>query len=591
MSQLYPSILLCGRCLYNIGKETNMVPPRAVPIDADWIEATLTKMSLEEKAGQMLMVGFWQLPNEQESILKRMRASHLGGFFHFTLKHTELASIVEKAQADADVPLFVCSDYEAGTGAYLREGTLFPRPMARGYKGTPETEYEIGKTIGMEAKAAGVNYTLSPVVDVNTNPMCPDVNIRAYGDDAEVVSRLSSAYIRGVQEQGVIATAKHFPGNGSTHMDQHISPAIIDMSRAEIEKICLRPFREAIAAGVGSIMAAHLEVPALCKEKHPVSGRSIPISFSKEVIDGLLKKEMGFEGIVISDALNMGGVNSLYTREQANIKAIDAGTDVLLNFFPYDFERDIESIIRAVNDGKLSIERVDDAVRRILRAKLWLGLDKGPTKPQSEAQRERLFGEEKGKKLCNKIASEALTLLKNNQQTLPIESVKDKDVVVFNIFGPENKILRGHGQPPMQDVTAQLLRRRGAKAQEFEVVSDWTLGDLRERYEMCKKADCVFINFYIVPSFAIGTLIPNHNAIRLFFLGILTEAKQVVITSFGDPYVMTYYPTAPTCLFAFDQTEVSQETAVKAWFGEIPIRGRMPVSLKNIFRRGDGLNL
>jgi beta-N-acetylhexosaminidase len=468
---------------------------------------------------------------------------------------------------------------------------LFPRPMARGYKGTPETEEKIGKTIGMEAKAAGVNYTLSPVVDVNTNPMCPDVNIRSYGDVAEVVSRLSAGYIRGVQEQGVIATAKHFPGNGSTHMDQHISPAIIDMSRAEIEKICLRPFKDAIAAGVGSIMAAHLEVPALCEERHPVSGRSIPISFSKEVITDLLKKEMGFEGIVISDALNMGGVNSLYTREQANIKAIEAGTDVLLNFFPYDFERDIESIIRAVNEGKLSIERIDDAVRRILRAKLWLGLDKGPMKPYSKRERERIYGEAKDNKLCSKIAGEAITLLKNDQRTLPLGNIAGKDVVVLNVFGPENKVLLGHGQPPMQDTTAERLRSRGAKVQAFEIVSEWTLGDLRERHELCKKADCVFINFYIVPSFAIGTLIPNHNAVRLFFLGILTEAKKVIITSFGDPYVMTYYPTAPTCLFTFDQTEMSQETAVKAWFGEIPIRGRMPVSLKNIFERGEGLDL
>jgi beta-N-acetylhexosaminidase len=564
---------------------------RDVTNNAGWVEETLSRMTLEEKAGQMLVVGFWQLPNEQESILKRMKASQLGGFFHFTLHHKELVSIVETAQAGAKIPLFVCSDYEAGAGAYLREGTLFPRPMARSYRGTPETEYEIGKTIGMEAKAAGVNYTLSPVVDVNTNPFCPDVNIRSYGDEPEMVARLSAGYIRGVQKQGVIATAKHFPGNGSTHMDQHISPAIIDMSGAEIERICLRPFREAIAAGVGSIMAAHLEVPALCQERHPVSGRSIPVSFSKEVITDLLKKEMGFEGIVISDALNMGGVNSLYTREQANIKAIEAGTDILLNFFPYDFERDIESIIRAVNEGALSIERIDDAVRRILRAKLWLGLDKGPTKPCSATERERIFGAARDNELCSKIAGEALTLLKNDQRTLPLASVAGKNVVVFNVFGPENKVLRGHGQPPLQDVTVEQLRSRGAKVEAFEVVSDWTLGDLRERFDVCRNADCVFINFYIVPNFAIGTLIPNHNAVRLFFLGILTEAKKLVITSFGDPYVMTYYPTAPTCLFAFDQTEMSQKTAVKAWFGEIPIRGRMPVSLKNIFKRGDGLDL
>jgi hypothetical protein len=152
-------------------------------------------------------------------------------------------------------------------------------------------------------------------------------------------------------------------------------------------------------------------------------------------------------------------------------------------------------------------------------------------------------------------------------------------------------MLKRNGGTPLHDITAERLRARGAKVQDIEVVSDWTLPELRERIAACRKADYVFINFYIVPSFAIGTLIPNLNAVRLFFLGILTEARQVMITSFGDPYVMTYYPTAPTCLFAFDQSAASQEMAVKAWLGEIPIRGRMPVNLKNIYRRGDGLDL
>ncbi|MGO9479408.1 MAG: glycoside hydrolase family 3 protein [Limisphaerales bacterium] len=559
--------------------------------DSNWIEATLSKMSLEEKAGQMLVVGFWQLPNEQDTILKRIRACHLGGFFHFTLNQADLAQFVEKAQAQAGIPLFVCSDYEAGTGAYLREGTLFPRPMARGSRGSPEMEYAIGKHIATEARALGVNYTLSPVVDVNTNPFCPDVNVRAYGDDPEVVSRLAAAYIRGIQDQGVIATAKHFPGNGSTHMDQHISPAIIDLSRAELERICLRPFREAISAGVGSVMVAHLEVPSLCTERHPVSGRTIPVSMSREVITGLLKKEMGFEGIVISDALNMGGVTSLYSREEANIKAIEAGTDILLNFFPTDFERDVESILRAVDKDVLSLDRIDDAVRRILRAKLRIGLDRGPHRPHPASERERLFRPDRVEELCGKIAGDALTLLKNDKQALPLPNLADKNVVVFNVFCPENKMVKANGGTPLRDITAERLRARGAKVQAIEVVSDWTLPELRERLAVCRNADYVFINFYVVPSFAIGTLIPNLNAVRLFFLGILTEARQVVITSFGDPYVMTYYPTAPTCLFAFDQSKASQEMAVKAWLGEIPIRGRMPVNLKNIYRRGDGLDL
>lgn len=560
------------------------------PINTAWVEQTLAAMTLEEKVGQLLIVGFWDF-KDAETILQKVKKYHLGGVFHFSESYKDIVDFVKAIQPFSKIPLFISSDYEAGTGFYLKEGTSFPRPMARGFAGTEESEYEIGKLIAQEGKAFGANFTFSPVVDVNIDPMCPDVNIRAYADDTDTVCRLSKGYIKGIQDQNMIATAKHFPGNGGTFMDQHISAAIIDYSREEYEGLFLKPFREAIDAGVGAIMVAHLEVPALTSEKHPESGRTIPASMSFEVITQLLKKEMGFEGIVMSDALDMGGVMGMYNREEANIKALQAGTDLLLNFFPMDFEKDYEFILQNVKNGIISIDRINDAVRTILKAKSKIGLDGEEYKTLPLPEIEKILFPGAKDYLCQKIAQSAITVLRNTKGVLPISNIKDKTVTVFSIFGPENKVLEGQGVFPLQEIVSKRLAERGAIVDHVEVISDWTFRELREIYERCKSSEYVFINFYIVPSFAIGTLIPNINAVRLFYLGILSQANNVVISSFGDPWVMIHFPTAPTYLCAFDQTINTQEVAIKAWFGEIAVNGRMPVSMKNLFKRGDGIDL
>jgi len=575
-----------------MGAKLNMNPSLMLnPEDEQWVESTLRQMSLEEKVGQIFIVGFWGITGNETAIARRIRDHHLGGFFHFAETQDALAAFVSDMQTRAKVPYFVACDYENGTGNYLKEGSLMPRPMSRGWSGSRNEEYEIGRRIAEQASAVGVNYSFSPVMDVNTNPMCPDVNIRAYSDVTEVVSEFGAGYIQGLQDHGVMATAKHFPGNGGTSMDQHICTAIIDHGREDYKRIFLSPFKAAIEAGVGSIMVAHLEVSALCRERHPVSGRVIPASMSKEIITDLLKHQMKFEGVVISDALDMGGVSAMYSREEANVKALQAGVDILLAFFPDSFERDIQSVLDAVNQGVISTERLDDAVRRVLRSKARLKLQKSSTSPASPETRKQVFEIGRNDSFSRDIAARSLTLLHNHKQVLPILSVEGKKVTVFNVFSPERKVMEGQGVYPLSDITAERLKARGANVETIEVVSDWTFREMMKIYTKTLDSDYVFLNFYVIPSFAIGTLTPNINAIRLFYRGILTEARNVVITAFGDPFVMMHYTHAPTCLFAFDHSENTQEVAVQAWFGEKAITGRMPVSLKGIFKRGDGIDL
>jgi len=556
-----------------------------------WVENTLKNMTLEEKVGQIIVVGFWDLENNGEQIMERALKHHLGGFFHFTEHQDTVANFTSEIQKKSKIPMFVTSDHESGTGFYVKEGTSFPRPMARGYYGNTESEYKIAKSIAQEARAIGGNFTLSPVVDVNIHPLNPDVNIRAYSDDTDAVCKLSKGYIKGIQDHGVLATAKHFPGNGGTLMDQHISQAIIDYSKEDYEKIFLTPFQEAIKQGVAAIMVAHLEVPSLYEERHPKYQRHVPTSMSKEVITDLLKNKMGFEGIVMSDALDMGGVMGMYTRDEANIKALEAGTHLLLNFFPEDFEHDYYSILKAVKDGKLSRQRLDDAVRRVLRIKQKFGFDQGPNMPLSKEKRAKIFAPGKTDQACQDIAKKSITLLRNLDNVLPIQTVEGKTCKVLNVFSPENKVLEGQGVMQMKEIISQRLQERGAIVDTVEVVSDWPFSEMTKKYKTFINADFTFINMFIVPSYAIGTLLPNINAVRLFYMGILTQAKNVVITSFGDPWVMVNFTTAATHLCAFDNTLNTQEVVVKAMFGETPVTGRMPVSFKNIFQRGDGIDL
>ena len=558
-----------------------------------WIEETMASMTLEEKVGQVLMVGFWNLNAESfPEIRKKIRQYPIGGFFHFNAGQSFLADCFRILQEDAKVPLLVAADYELGLGWVVEEGVRFPRAMARGYHADESQEYEIAKSIARQGRSIGANITFSPVVDVNTEPLCPDVNVRAYSDDPEVIAKLAIHYIKGLQENGMLATVKHFPGNGGTIMDQHISAAVISHSKDKMKEIWLAPYRQCIQkADVSAVMVAHLEVPSLCNELHPETGRPVPASMSREIITDLLRGELQFRGLVITDAMNMGGVNSQYTRNQANIKTLQAGTDLILDFHPLDFEKDFEGLIDAVDSGVLDRKRLDNAVQNVLIAKVKAGLHADSGLPANEKERKRLFQSGQYNSMCRTISGKAVTILKNRGSVLPIRNIQNKKVCVLNVFGPENRILVNQGQFAMKEGVVEALKKRGAVVDEYEVTSEWPFGQVGDVARKTAEYDYTFLNFFVVPNFAIGTLIPNINAVRLFFNGILTEAGNIIITAFGDPYIIQYCQAAPVYVCTFDDSLHSQEAAVRAWLGESPVRGRMPVTFPGFFKRGDGLNI
>ncbi|HEY9058914.1 MAG TPA: glycoside hydrolase family 3 N-terminal domain-containing protein [Pseudobacteroides sp.] len=562
----------------------------------EWINKTLGKMSLEEKVGQLLMVFFHSIatPESHQKIVNEVLKYNLGGVFHSSLTKESLVSFSKEVQAASKIPVLIAGDYECGPGWVVDGGLRVSRPMTRGNAGDTELEYNIGKLIAQQGRAIGSSVTFSPVIDLNTDRMNPDVNIRAYGEDVDTVCKLAVPYIKGIQENGMLACVKHFPGNGATDMDQHICTAIIDCSREEMYDNFLeayrRTFREADPAFV---MIAHLEVPSLATEINPKNGRIVPASVSKEIVTDILKKELGFKGVAISDALNMGGITTHYSRQEVAVKSILAGIDMLLVFNEGNFNLEYDAILNAAKEGIIPIERIDDAVSNILNAKVKAGLHVDMGLPFENTVIDELFTPGKYDKLSIEAISRGITVLRNKDNILPIKDIKGKKVIVLSTFNPDEETLTIQGQEliVMRDKTPELLKQRGAEVEEFVIPLHMTVGDIYDIIGKAKEADYVFFNFFIAPSWGIGTLIPNKSSLRFFMFGLLNIDTPVIITAFGDPYVIYYCPSAKVYMCTYDETPPAQLAAVKAWLGEEKVKGRTPVRLKSIFERGDGILL
>ncbi len=350
-----------------------------------WAEKTLRKLSPEEKVGQLFMIWaraeFLNVDNPEYLQLRdTMRKYHLGGvamtvpwdppFLHRSEPY-EAAVLLNRLQRDSKLPLLVAADFEHGVSMRLHGATQFPHAMAFGATDNPEYAEAFGRITAQEARAIGVHWNFFPVADVNSNPNNPIINTRSFGADPQQVGEMVAAYIRGAQANGMMTTAKHFPGHGDTATDSHLGMAQVTGDMARLESVELPPFRKAIAAGVDAIMVAHVTVPALDAQPDRVA------STSPKIVTGLLKEQLGFKGIVVTDALDMAGLTRLYAGHigRAAVDAFKAGNDVLL--IPADLDASYQAMLEAVRSGEISSSQLDASVLKILKAKASLGLDKG----------------------------------------------------------------------------------------------------------------------------------------------------------------------------------------------------------------------
>ncbi len=542
-------------------------------------------MTLREKLGQMLMVPFFGGFASAESaecreVIRQVEENRVGGLILATargpmgVRRSQVyptTEIANELQRRAKVPLLIGADFESGTRMRIEEGTAFPSAMAIAATGQPHFAYVAGKLTAIEARAAGVHWIFAPDADINNNPDNPIINVRSFGESAQEVARYVEEFVRGVEENVALATAKHFPGHGNVSVDSHLALATVPGSCKELEEDELVPFRAAIRAGVSSIMPGHLAVPAL--ESDP----NIPATVSSKILTGLLRREMNFRGLIVTDAMEMGGVASLFAPGEAAVRAVEAGADVLL--MPPVPDAAIAALEGAVASGRISAARIDESVRRILAAKARLGLDRA--RLVDIAMLSQTFGRPEFVARAQEMADRGVTLLRDSARLLPLDATRPLRVLLLALSADPDAC---PGETIEPDIRARVDSLTVLRADtRFTNVSALKL-PRPDTYDVAIAA--LFVR---VADRKGNVGFPEDQ--RAFVNQLLATGKLVAIASFGSPYLIERFPNAKTWLASFSTNGVSQRAAGRALFGQIPISGRIPVTVPGTARRGDGLHV
>ncbi len=553
---------------------------RSVKADArDWATRTLDTMTLEEKVGQMLVPALQPVFMNQQStnwveIERNLMKFHAGGYHAFGGDPAALAVLLNRLQRTAKHPLLITADLEGGPGYQFRGATRLPRGMALGATGSEQLAYEAGKIAAVQGRAMGVAVNFYPVVDVNNNPRNPIINIRSFGEDVSAVSRMAQAYIRGAQENGEIATAKHFPGHGDTSQDSHMELAVIDVNRERLNQVELPPFRAAVEAGVGAVMTAHIALPQIEPEK------GLPATLSRMINTDVLRGDLKFGGLLFTDAMDMRGVAAHYSPEDATLRAVQAGADVIL--FPPSMEKSFNAILDAVKTGALPLERIEASARRILQAKMRLGLD--ANRAIDLAQLETLVGNPEHEALAQKMMESALTLVRNDNAAVPLKLSPEQSVLYINLL--DSRIGWREGTPGF-------IFRRELAARHSNIV-DVTVDDrtTQESIEILKKfssaMDVVVVTAAVRVEGYRGRIDLAEEQLDLL-RHLSRQKKPFAFVLFGSPYLLTAVPELPSYLLTYEYYPEAERAAVRGILGEIPITGRLPISLPGTHAIGHGL--
>jgi beta-N-acetylhexosaminidase len=547
-----------------------------------WVESTLKKMTLREKLGQMLMPHYFGVFTSAESgdykaLLHQVEENHVGGFIVGTergplgIERSQVyptAVLTNELQKRAKVPLLIGADFESGTGMRLDEGTSFPSAMAIGATNDPQLAYAEGKVIALESRAAGVHWIFAPDADVNNNPDNPIINIRSFGEDPKRVADFVSQVIRGIEENGGLATAKHFPGHGDVSVDSHLSLATVPGDRKELETTELVPFRAAIASDVDSIMPGHLAVPAFEPDT------TVPATTSYNILTGLLRDEMKFNGLIVTDAMDMGGVTSLYAPGESAVRAVEAGADVLL--MPPVADAAMAGLERAVRSGRLTEKRIDESVRRILQAKARLGLDKNRFADIEHL--DQRFARPEFESQAQSIADRGVTLLRDTPQVLPLDATKPLRILLVSLSADADPYPGETIEPEIRWRVDSLKALRADT--QFLNVSTLKLPP-PDSYDVAIAA--LFVR---VTDRKGNVGLPDDQ--RAFVDQMLATGKPTVVMAFGSPYLIERFPDARTWVAEFSTNDVSQRAAVRALFGQVAMQGQIPVTVPGTVKRGDG---
>lgn len=540
-------------------------------------ESTIDQLSLREKVAQMIMVrirgDFYNLENGyRKNLEKWIKDYQIGGVITFGGSVHGTFHNIKMFQEWSAIPLLVAADYERGTGQWVKGGTLFPTNMALAATGNPDYAYAAGKITASEASVLGVHIILAPVLDVNSNSENPIINFRAFSDNAEMVADFGIQFIKGIQDGGRLACAKHFPGHGNTNVDSHTSLPTIKGSRSSLENLELLPFKAAVDAGVKSIMTGHIALPGLDKYKNPASQSWL-------ITTGLLKNEWKFDGLIITDGMEMGGLTQATWAGESAIRAIEAGADILL--LPQDVELTIDAIVSAVKNNRLTEARITQSVRKILKEKNNLSIFDSDSTPSWDRVEKKL-GVSIHRKSAAKMAEESITLVKNELNLLPLKPEKIQKLTHIILSTDDGLKEKLH-------LFINDISHTHGNVNEIYIRDPLNKREINDLLAKVDNNNPVLISALIRIHMdkGISTIDPSHHD---FLKKLHKKNKNTILVSFGSPYLPEYnMMSSYLCVYGYGN--ISLKSAANSIFGRRDITGKLPVNLSPIYQRGHGIDI
>ncbi|MUP45084.1 serine hydrolase [Gramella sp. BOM4] len=572
MKRIIAPILLCFLLLSPVilAQKSNSNDPAFLKYEnSAWVDSIMNTLSPDERIAQLIMVAAYSNRDEahKQEILKLIKEQKIGGVIFFQGDPVSQAELMNDYQLAANVPLLGAIDAEWGLGMRLNNTISYPFQMGLGAIQNDSLLYEMGEEVARQVKRSGLHINLAPVVDVNNNPANPVINYRSFGEDRENVTRKGIAYMQGMQSQNVLTTAKHFPGHGDTATDSHYDLPQINHPRTRLDSIEIYPFKKLIDAGIGGVMVAHLDIPAL-------DGSGVPSTLSRKIISEILKDSLEFRGVVITDAMNMKGVTKGNEPGVVDKEALVAGNDLLE--FTEDVPKAISEVRNAIDKGLISQEEIDRRVRKILAVKQWVGLD--TYTPTSTENMVEDLNTAEANLLHRKLVEAALTLLKNDNAMIPLQRLDTLKIASVSI-GAEEKT---RFQESLELYT---------KVANFQLPVEATSEEIDSLKERLKDYNLVIAGLHDISKYPRNTVGFSEEVQQ--FISELSGHENTIISLFKNPYVIASLndiEAAPVLIEAYQDSEVTQEMAAQLIFGSIGASGKLPVSIGEKFKKGDGLN-
>jgi beta-N-acetylhexosaminidase len=569
---------------------------------AKWVEDTFKKMTLDDKVGQLVVTSAQTTylssdTDAFEALADKIKRLRLGGVHLFggaepvpgvLLNNAygsvilgqplAAASLMNRLQNAAAIPLLNTGDFEAGLGFRVSGATAFPRQMAVGAAGDETLAFEAARITAIESRAIGVHVNFSPIADVNNNPRNPVINTRAFGEQPAMVGKLSAAYVKGMRAGGMLATLKHFPGHGDTDVDSHLGLPIINHARERLDAIELAPFREGVAAGADAVMVGHIELPALDRAEFS------PATLSRPIVTDLLRREMKFGGLIYTDSMGMDAVSKKLSPADAAVRAIQAGNDIVLH--SPDDAAAVAGIKAAVEKGDIPIAQIDESVRRVLRAKARLGLHRVRTVPLDDVATK--VGGRTHAGVARTLSQKSITLIKDERNHVPLRVPREASILYLSVLDyPANWRIAAPSRTFIPE-----LRRRWPNVTAIELSDRSTLEEIELVRASAARYDAIVVSVYVRASSASGRMDLSPPLVKMLSdlaRSTASTPRPLIAVFFGNPYVPAGLPALPAVLLTYDFYDLAEGSAVRALSGDAPITGKLPIAIPGLFEAGFGL--